>query len=122
MLISIAVFIFQRPLPLRTSRLPSWDFALQSPASQCVTPTCTGCLLASVLFLDNQNDLFVGKSCLHLSVLLLGGLYTKLGGFYGRRSAPVHLIKGGLPAEGTLAHVGVSKYADHCPLFRQSQI
>jgi transposase len=37
-------------------------------------------------------------------------------------AAPVHLIEGGLPTEGTLAHVGVSKYADHCPLFRQSQI
>ncbi len=36
--------------------------------------------------------------------------------------APVHLIEGGLPTEGTLAHIGVSKYADHCPLFRQSQI
>jgi hypothetical protein len=47
----------------------------------CVTSTCTGCLLASVLFLDNQNDLFVGKSYLNLSVLLLGGLYTKLGEF-----------------------------------------
>lgn len=37
-------------------------------------------------------------------------------------AAPVHLIEGGLPTEGTLAHIGVSKYADHCPLFRQSQI
>jgi transposase len=37
-------------------------------------------------------------------------------------SAPVHLIEGGLPTEGTLANVGVTKYADHCPLFRQSQI
>lgn len=36
--------------------------------------------------------------------------------------APAHLIVGGLPTEGTLAHVAVSKYADHCPLFRQSQI
>ncbi len=36
--------------------------------------------------------------------------------------APAHLIEGGLPTEGTLAHVAVSKYADHCPLFRQSQI
>jgi len=36
--------------------------------------------------------------------------------------APQYLIEGGLPTEGTLAHVGVSKYADHCPLFRQSQI
>lgn len=36
--------------------------------------------------------------------------------------APAHLIEGGLPTEGTLAHVATSKYGDHCPLFRQSQI
>jgi|SaaInlStandDraft_1057018.scaffolds.fasta_scaffold27036_2 transposase len=33
-----------------------------------------------------------------------------------------HLIEGGLPTEALLAYVGVAKYADHCPLFRQSQI
>lgn len=37
-------------------------------------------------------------------------------------SAPAHLIEGGLPTEGAIAHVLVSKYADHCPLYRQSQI
>jgi len=36
--------------------------------------------------------------------------------------APAWLIAGGLPTEGTIAHVLVSKYADHCPLYRQSQI
>ena len=36
--------------------------------------------------------------------------------------APVHLIEGAIPSEGALAHVLVSKYADHLPLFRQSQI
>ncbi len=36
--------------------------------------------------------------------------------------ATTHLIDGGLPTEGTLAHVAVSKHGDHCPLFRQSQI
>ena len=36
--------------------------------------------------------------------------------------APARLIEGGLPTEGTLAHVVVSKYADHLPLYRQSQI
>jgi len=36
--------------------------------------------------------------------------------------APAHLIEGALPTEGTIAHVLVSKYADHCPLYRQSQI
>lgn len=37
-------------------------------------------------------------------------------------AAPFHLIEGGLPAEGTLAHILVFNYADHCPLFHQSQI
>tara|TARA_R110001592_G_scaffold206220_1_gene456973 strand:+ start:365 stop:1939 length:1575 start_codon:yes stop_codon:yes gene_type:complete len=36
--------------------------------------------------------------------------------------APAHLIEGALPTEGAVAHVLVSKYADHCPLYRQSQI
>jgi len=35
---------------------------------------------------------------------------------------PPWLIEGGLPSEGAIAHVLVSKYADHCPLYRQSQI
>lgn len=36
--------------------------------------------------------------------------------------APAHIIAGGLPTEATLAHVLVSKYADHLPLYRQAQI
>ena len=36
--------------------------------------------------------------------------------------APAHLIEGALPSEGAIAHVLVSKYADHCPLYRQVQI
>lgn len=36
--------------------------------------------------------------------------------------APSRLIMGGLPTEGAIAHVLVSKYADHLPLYRQSQI
>jgi len=37
-------------------------------------------------------------------------------------AARARLIEGGLPTEGTLAHIVVSKYADHLPLYRQSQI
>ena len=37
-------------------------------------------------------------------------------------SAPARLIEGGLPTEALVAHVVVSKYADHCPLYRQAQI
>ena len=36
--------------------------------------------------------------------------------------APARLIEGALPTEGAIAHVLVSKYADHCPLHRQTQI
>lgn len=36
--------------------------------------------------------------------------------------APAHIIAGGMPTEATLAHVIVSKYADHLPLYRQGQI
>ena len=36
--------------------------------------------------------------------------------------APARLIEGGLPTERLVAHIAVVKYADHCPLYRQSQI
>jgi transposase len=36
--------------------------------------------------------------------------------------APSRTIERGLAGPGLLAHVLVSKYADHCPLFRQSEI
>jgi len=36
--------------------------------------------------------------------------------------APAPLIPGGLPTEAMVAHVLVSKYADHLPLYRQAQI
>ena len=36
--------------------------------------------------------------------------------------APARLIEGGLPTEAIVAHVLVSKYADHLPLYRQAQI
>lgn len=36
--------------------------------------------------------------------------------------APNHLIRGGVPTEAMFAHVLDSKYADHLPLYRHSQI
>ena len=36
--------------------------------------------------------------------------------------APARPIEGGLPTEATIAHVLVSKYADHLPLYRHAQI
>jgi transposase len=37
-------------------------------------------------------------------------------------SAPARLIEGGLPTERLVAHVLVTKYADHAPLYRQAQM
>lgn len=39
-----------------------------------------------------------------------------------QRPAPARLVEGGLPTEATVAHVLVSRYADHLPLYRQAQI
>lgn len=36
--------------------------------------------------------------------------------------APSRLVEGGIRTEATVAHVLVAKYADHLPLYRQSQI
>jgi len=36
--------------------------------------------------------------------------------------APARLVEGGIPTEAMVAHVLVSKYADHLPLYRQAQI
>ena len=36
--------------------------------------------------------------------------------------APAHLIEGGMPTEALLAHVLVSKFGDHTPLYRQAGI
>ena len=36
--------------------------------------------------------------------------------------APSRIVEGGIPTEALIAHVVVSKYADHLPLYRQAQI
>lgn len=36
--------------------------------------------------------------------------------------APPRLVEGGLPTEALVAHVLVSRFADHLPLYRQAQI
>ncbi len=39
-----------------------------------------------------------------------------------QQDAPARLIEGGLPTETLVAHVLVSRFADHLPLYRQAQI
>jgi hypothetical protein len=47
---------------------------------------------------------------------------TGLPGTVVQEPAPVRLNEGGLPTEALVAHVAVSRYADHHPLYRQAQI
>ena len=35
--------------------------------------------------------------------------------------APARIVEGGIPTEALIAQVPVAKYADHLPLYRQSQ-
>ena len=43
-------------------------------------------------------------------------------GIVVQEPAPPRLIEGGIPTEGLVSHVAVARYADHQPLFRQSQM
>ena len=43
-------------------------------------------------------------------------------GAVAQAPAPARLIEGGLPTERMVAHVLVTKYADHAPLYRQAQM
>ncbi len=43
-------------------------------------------------------------------------------GAVAQAPAPARLIEGALPTEGLIAHVLISSYADHAPLYRHSQI
>ena len=54
-----------------------------------IAPKHVSRLLASFLFLDHLNELFVSESRLHSSVLQLAGLYTKLEEIQGLRSLTV---------------------------------
>ncbi|MBY5867183.1 IS66 family transposase [Rhizobium leguminosarum] len=49
-------------------------------------------------------------------------IVTRRPKYASQAPAPVRLIHAGLPIEATIAHVLVSKYADHLPLYRQAQI
>jgi hypothetical protein len=53
---------------------------------------------------------------------LEGDVYYPSEEVVAQAPAPARLIEGGLPTEATVAHVLVSKYADHLPLYRQTQI
>ena len=58
-----------------------------------MTPTYFGRLLASLLFLDNQNDLFVGNIVPLFVRLFVGRILQKAGGILGAQVTQSTLLK-----------------------------
>lgn len=54
--------------------------------------------------------------------VILDKVGARLAEIVSALNASARLIEGALPTEGAIAHVLVSKYAEHTPLYRQSQI
>ncbi len=89
-LLQLRVLGFQCPQLLRIRRFHPAILALvfvEGTLADPIAPAHVSRLLASFLFLDHLNDLFVGEHRLHLSALWLGGLYTKLEEMQGLRSS-----------------------------------
>ncbi len=104
----------RRPLP---DHLPRED-AVHMPACQC--PNCGNAL--DVLGEDISEVLEYIPS--HFKVIRHVRPKLRCGGcqVIVQQSAPSRPIARGLAGPGLLAHVIVSKYADHLPLYRQSAI
>ena len=105
----------RKPLPARLPR----EVIRHEPERECC-PDCSGALrlfgedVAEILeyipanfkVLRHVRPKFVCKQCERIV----------------EAPAPSRTIERGLAGPGLIAHVLVSKYADHCPLFRQSEI
>jgi transposase len=106
----------RRPIPEHLPREPH----VHEPASTCTCPACGGALrplgedVAEMLeyvpehwkVIRHVRPKYSCASCQQIT----------------QASAPSRPIERGLPGPGLLAHVLVSKYCDHLPLYRQSQI
>ena len=106
----------RRPIPEHLPREPH----VHEPASTCTCPACGGALrplgedVAEMLeyvpehwkVIRHVRPKYSCASCQQIT----------------QAPAPSRPIERGLPGPGLLAHVLVSKYCDHLPLYRQSQI
>src|SRR6266478_6249147 len=106
----------RRPLPERLPR----ERVVHEPAATCTCPQCGGVLralgedVAEMLEYVPQHWKVIRHvrpkySCARCEQIV-------------QAQAPSHPIARGVAGPGLLAHVLVSKYCDHLPLYRQSQI
>lgn len=101
------------------AHLPRVEVVIEPAQSAC--PCCRGAMVVIGTDISDRIDVIPA----HYQVLVTKR--PKLAcraceGVVVQAPAPERLIPGGLPTEATVAHVVVSRYADHLPLYRQSQI
>jgi len=104
----------RRPLP---ERLPREEIVHENP---CTCPACGGTLRRLGEDVSEMLEYVPGhyKVIRHVRPKLSCASCQKI----VQPSAPSRPIERGLAGPGLLAHVLVSKYSDHLPLYRQSQI
>jgi len=101
------------------SHLPRIEQVLAPEATAC--PCCQGPLIE--IGVDAAERLDVIPAQFRVLVTKRPKLACRAcPGVVLQAPAPARLIEGGVPTEATVAHVLVSKYADHLPLYRQAQI
>ncbi|MGK7864861.1 IS66 family transposase [Falsiroseomonas sp. E2-1-a4] len=101
------------------AHLPRVEQVLAPEASAC--PCCQGPLVE--IGTDTAERLGVIPAQFRVLVTKRPKLACRAcPGVVLQEPAPARLIEGGMPTEATVAHVLVSRYADHLPLYRQSQI
>jgi transposase len=101
------------------AHLPRVEVVLEPEDTAC--PCCRGAM--TVIGHDTSERLDVIPAQFRVLVTRRPKLACRAcEGVVVQAPAPERLIPGGLPTEATVAHVLVSRYADHLPLYRQAQI
>lgn len=101
------------------AHLPRIEQVLPPDSTAC--PCCRGALVE--IGFDTSERLDVLPAQFRVLVTKRPKLACRVcTGVVLQAPAPVRLIAGGLPTEATVAHVLVARYADHLPLYRQSQM
>ena len=101
------------------AHLPRVEVVLAPEATAC--PCCRGSLVE--IGADTSERLDVIPARFRVVVTKRPKLACRAcTGVVLQAPAPARLIEGGMPTEATVAHVLVSRYADHLPLYRQAQI
>jgi transposase len=101
------------------AHLPRIEQVLAPAATVC--PCCQGALVE--IGVDAAERLDVIPAQFRVLVTKRPKLACRVcPGVVLQAPAPARLIEGGMPTEATVAHVLVSRYADHLPLYRQAQI